>query len=152
MSEPAEVGHPAPDGLGERALALWAGTVEDNELEPGELVLLEAACRLVDQVDVMEAAVAEQGPVVKGSRGQPAASPLLREIRAHRLAITRILRQLMAAAPAEEGGERLTASERGRRAAIMRHHGSRAAGADRQGLASTTALDDYRNAFRGDAS
>ncbi|WP_030543104.1 hypothetical protein [Streptomyces albus] len=152
MENGQEAPHPAPDGLGPRALELWSGTVAENELEPGELVLLEAACRLVDHVDVMEAALAEQGPVVKGSRGQPAASPLLREIRAHRLAVTRILRQLMAAAPAEEEGERLTPSQRGRRAAVIRHHGPRAAGAGRQGLASTTALEDYRRAFGGDVS
>jgi hypothetical protein len=138
-----------PEGLGERSGALWAGTVEGKTLEAGELVLLESACRLVDQIDMMQAALDEQGPVVKGSRGQAVASPLIREIRADRLAVTRILRQLLAAAPVEEEGRRLTPSERGRKAAIVRHHGPRAVSETRQALASTTVLDEWR---RGDAS
>lgn len=133
-----------PEGLGERAAALWSGTVEGNRLMAGELVLLEEACRLVDQIDIMQAALDGQGLVVKGSRGQLVASPLIREIRANKLAVSRILRQLMAAAPAAEDDSRLTPSERGRRAAIMRHHGPRAVSDDRQGIASTTVLDEWR--------
>lgn len=136
--------HQAPEGLGERALALWEGTVEGNRLEAGELVLLEEACRLVDQIDVMQGALEGQGLVVKGSRGQLVASPLIREIRANKLAVSRILRQLMAAAPAAEDDRRLTPSERGRRAAVLRHHGARAASDARQGMASTTVLDEWR--------
>ncbi|KWT62849.1 hypothetical protein ADL21_06290 [Streptomyces albus subsp. albus] len=132
MSSDHDVGHPPPDGLGPRALALWTGTVDGLELEAGELVLLHEACRLVDDIDAMQAALAEQGPVVKGSRGQPAASPLIRELRAHKLAVTRILRTLMAAMPEEEEGERLTASQRGRKAAVSRWHGARANGTVRQ--------------------
>lgn len=133
-----------PEGLGERAEALWSGTVDGKVLEAGELVLLEEACRLVDQIDVMQAALDGQGLVVKGSRGQLVASPLIREIRANKLAVTRILRQLMAAAPVEEEGKRLTPSERGRKAAVLRHHGPRAASEARQALASTTVLDEWR--------
>ncbi|MFD8521016.1 hypothetical protein ACFV2D_13500 [Streptomyces capillispiralis] len=136
--------HPAPDGLGERAAALWSGTVDGKVLEAGELVLLEEACRLVDQIDVMQAALEGQGLVVKGSRGQLVASPLIREIRANKLAVSRILRQLMAAAPVEEEGKRLTPSERGRKAAVLRHYGPRAATDARQALATTTVLDEWR--------
>ena len=147
MSESDQNDHPAPAGLGERALALWVGTVEGLELEPGELVLLESACRLVDQIDAMQAALKEQGPVVKGSRGQVAASPLLREIRAHDLAVTRILRTLMAAMPDEDEGKRLSPSDRGRKAALARWHGGRAYTAP----APPPVLDDYRRAFNGSA-
>jgi hypothetical protein len=140
VGESAQHDHPAPEGLGERALALWSGTVKGLELEAGELVLLESACRLVDQIDAMQAALEEQGPIVKGSRGQPAASPLLREIRAHDLAVTRILRTLMAAMPEEEDGKRLTPTERGRKAALARWHGGRAHSAPPPSV-----LDDYRH-------
>lgn len=133
-----------PEGLRERAAALWSGTVDGKELEAGELVLLEEACRLVDQIDVMQAALEGQGLVVTGSRGQQVASPLIREIRANKLAVTRILRQLMAAAPVEEEGRRLTASERARKAAVLRHHGPRAASDARQAMASATVLDMWR--------
>lgn len=116
-----------PEGLLERGLRLWEDTLKDLDGDPDELVLLEEACRLVDEIDLMVAALAEGGTVVKGSRGQPSANPLIREIRGHRLALTRVLRQLGAARPADEqSGERLTASERGRRAAVARHHGPRA--------------------------
>ncbi|WUC42286.1 hypothetical protein OG692_10405 [Streptomyces cellulosae] len=118
---------PAPEGLLERGLRLWNDTLDGMDADPDELVLLEEACRLVDEIDQMVAALGESGPVVKGSRNQPAANPLIREIRGHRLTLTRVLRQLGAARPGdEEPGERLTPSERGRRAAVARHHGPRA--------------------------
>lgn len=116
-----------PEGLRERGLRLWQDTLNGMEADPDELVLLEEACRLADEIDLMVAALGEGGPVVKGSRGQPSANPLIREIRGHRLALTRVLRQLGAARPAdEENGDRLTPSQLGRRAAIARHHGPRA--------------------------
>ncbi len=126
MSDDQKADLPPPEGLGPRALALWTGTVEGVELEAGEVVLLYEACRLVDDIDAMQAALDELGPVVKGSRGQPAASPLIREIRGHKLALQRILRTLLAAMPEEEEGRRLSASDRGRKAAIHRWHGARA--------------------------
>ena len=122
-----------PDGLRARGLRLWESTTADMVLDPDELVLLEEACRVADEIDTLWAALGEQGPLTKGSRGQQVASPLLREIRGHRLVLSRILRQLGATNPGdEESGERLSPSERGRKAAIARHHGARSLPRPRQ--------------------
>ncbi|MGW5210024.1 hypothetical protein ACWEQO_02080 [Streptomyces sp. NPDC004051] len=143
---------PAPDGLGERGLKLWTDTLEELELDPDELLLLEEAARLADEIDRIAAALDAGELISRGSRGQPVANPLIREIRGHRLALSRLLRQLGATRPGEESGERSTPSERGRRAALSRWNGGRAV-PDRQTWSSSPAvLDDYRNAFRGDAS
>ncbi|MEV5353273.1 hypothetical protein [Streptomyces sp. NPDC052693] len=125
MADDENAPTPPPVGLGERGLKLWTDTLEDLELDPDELVLLEEACRLADELDEMGAALAGGKLVSKGSRGQPVANPMIREIRGHRLALARVLRQLGATRPGEDEQERLTPSQRGRKAAIARHHGSR---------------------------
>jgi hypothetical protein len=117
---------PPPEGLGGRGLRLWTDTVSELEHDPDELVLLEEACRLADELDEMGVLLANSAMLSTGSRGQPVANPLIREIRGHRLALSRVLRQLGATRPAEEDQERLTPSQRGRKAAIARHHGDRA--------------------------
>jgi hypothetical protein len=117
---------PAPDGLGERGLRLWTDTLSELEMDPDELLLLEEAARLADEIDTMGAALDAGELLSKGSRGQPVANPLIREIRGHRLALSRILRQLGATRPGEGEQEHLTPSQRGRKAAMARHHGARA--------------------------
>ncbi|MFH9369100.1 hypothetical protein ACH4K8_25865 [Streptomyces anulatus] len=136
---------PAPAGLGERGLRLWTDTLVELELDPDELLLLQEAARLADEIDTMGAALDAGELLSKGSRGQPVANPLIREIRGHRLALSRILRQLGATRPGEETGERSTASERGRTAAMTRWHGGRT-------YSEPVSMHDYRQAFRGDAS
>ncbi|MFJ1995721.1 hypothetical protein [Streptomyces asiaticus] len=125
MADEMQAPPPAPDGLGERGLRLWSDTVRDLELDPDETVLLEEACRLTDEVDVLTAALDAGGLMVKGSRGQQVANPLIRELRQHRLALARVLRQLGATNPGEDTGERSTPSQRGRKAALARWHGPR---------------------------
>lgn len=132
MADDENTPPPPPDGLGERGLKLWRDTVEEMELDPDELVLLEEACRLADELDEMGAALAGGKLVSKGSRGQPVANPMIREIRGHRLALARVLRQLGALRPGDEEQERLTPSQRGRKAAIARHHGPRSLAPVRQ--------------------
>lgn len=126
MSDDKNTPPTAPEGLGERGLRLWTDTLADLEMDPDELLLLEEACRLADELDEMGALLADSTMLSTGSRGQPVANPLIREIRGHRLALSRVLRQLGATRPAEDGEERLTPSQRGRKAAIARHHGDRA--------------------------
>lgn len=152
MSDDEYTPPPAPDGLGERGLRLWHDTLEELELDPDELLLLEEAARLADEIDTMGAALDAGELLSKGSRGQPVANPLIREIRGHRLALSRILRQLGATRPGEESGERSTPSQRGRKAALARWHGDRSAPARTQWSSAPAVMDDYRQAFRGDAS
>lgn len=116
----------APEGLGERGLRLWTETVEELELDPDELLLLEEAARLADELDDMGRLLACSSLLSTGSRGQQVINPLIPQIRGHRLALARVLRQLGATRPGEDEQERLTPSQRGRKAAMARHHGARA--------------------------
>lgn len=125
MADDENTPPPAPEGLGERGLRLWTDTLADLDMDPDELLLLEEACRLADELDEMGVLLANSAMLSTGSRGQPVANPLIREIRGHRLALSRVLRQLGATRPGEDEQERLTPSQRGRKAAMARHHGAR---------------------------
>lgn len=84
----------APSGLGVAGKRLWKDVANEYELREDELRLLEDACREVDIVARLQAAV-DAGPlVVPGSRGQDTVHPALGEIRQHRLLLSRLLRQL----------------------------------------------------------
>ncbi|WP_152531288.1 hypothetical protein [Mycobacterium sp. UM_CSW] len=62
---------------------------------PSEAALLLELCCCLDELDRLERELAEQpATVVRGSRGQPVAHPLLAEIRAHRVVATKIQRAL----------------------------------------------------------
>lgn len=82
----------APAGLSAKARRIWRDILADHELRTDELRILEDACREVDLIERMEAALVkvddagelENPLVVKGSMGQPASSPLVQEIRQHR--------------------------------------------------------------------
>lgn len=50
-----------PDDLRERGSELWAGVVESVELDPSGLILLGEACRAVDRLDRLSAALNGQG-------------------------------------------------------------------------------------------
>jgi hypothetical protein len=73
---------------------LWDGAVGKYDLRADELAILGEACRLVDDLAVMHAAVAESGAVVAGSKGQPHPNPLLPEVRASRVVLIRLARTL----------------------------------------------------------
>jgi hypothetical protein len=74
------------------------------------MVTLRLACRQADDVARLEVLLADEGPVVKGSKGQPKLSTVPAELRLQRAALARLV-----AAPAlpEEGQERgLTPTQR----------------------------------------
>ena len=83
-----------PPKLGAGGRRLWAGVAGPFDLRPDELRVLEDACRELDLVDRLEAAVAAAPLVVAGSRGQETPHPLIPEVRAHRLVLARLLKQL----------------------------------------------------------
>jgi hypothetical protein len=80
-----------PAGLGEAGAAFWLKVRRDWRLRPDEEQLLLAACRTIDELERLQAALAEASPVVPGSRGQERAHPLVRELREHRLALKQLL-------------------------------------------------------------
>lgn len=98
-----------PAGLGAAGRAFWRKVVADYELDHDGVALLEQACRTLDELDRLQVAVAGADLLVEGSAGQPRPHPLLGELRAHRLALGKLLTQL--ALPDEEDTPPLTATQ-----------------------------------------
>jgi hypothetical protein len=86
----------APIGLGEKALELWDGVMKSYRLRPDELRLLEDACREIDIIERLDAAVSKPSfkLTVRGSMGQNVINPILQEVRQHRIAFASLARQL----------------------------------------------------------
>lgn len=113
----------AVPGLRGPGRKLWRAVVNSFELRPDELVTLEAACRLADEVGVLERGLVRAPALVEGSKGQSRVNPLFPEVRSHRLALGRLLAQLgLAEADADAGLRRSTA---GRRLARLRWNGGK---------------------------
>lgn len=90
----ANRGPSRPAGLGPAGGRLWKATVAAYLLRVDELVVLEAACRTVDTLARLEAALVDAPLTVPGSMGQLREHPLLAEARQQRMAAGRLLRQL----------------------------------------------------------
>ena len=80
--------------FGPRGQAFYGAAVAGFELTGSELELLAEVCRLLDEIDLLQAAIAVDGVSVAGSTGQPRVHPGLGEVRQHRLALGRLLSQL----------------------------------------------------------
>lgn len=117
---------PAPADLGAAAGDLWAAVVGEWELRPDEIPLLTAACRTLDEIETIEAALVDAEPLVEGSRGQVRANPLFGEARQHRLALRQLLGALgIEEAEGEEGKNGAARSNAGRKLAAARWGGRR---------------------------
>lgn len=120
-----------PAGLGVDGARLWAEVVSemaDDDVVPTaqERRYLEDACRTGDAIAEMEAALAGQPRVVKGSQGQPVPHPLIAELRQHRLALAAVLSRVKPYAEDERAGlgsGSRTTSTAARAAALTRHYG-----------------------------
>jgi hypothetical protein len=85
-----------PAGLGPRGRALWKSTIEEFELSPPEMDVLAEACRTVDELGRLAAALAAADLVVVGSMGQPRPNLLFDEVRKHRALLGVLLALLKA--------------------------------------------------------
>ncbi|GAA1679659.1 hypothetical protein GCM10009745_24470 [Kribbella yunnanensis] len=95
--------------------AFWSRTVSTFELTDSEVQLLRAVCRLLDEIELLEAAIDRDGVVVRGSTGQIRVHPAVAEARGHRVAAARLIAQL--ALPDQDDNTVLTALQaRSRRA------------------------------------
>jgi len=107
-----------PPGLEPPGRRLWRAVTRGFELRPDELTLLEAACRLADEIAVLEAGLVGAPALVAGSAGQERVNPLYGEVRSHRLALGRLLAGLGLADADDDAG--LKRSSAGRRLARQR--------------------------------
>jgi P27 family predicted phage terminase small subunit len=93
--------HRPPKGMGARGRALWRDVTARYELTPSDVQVLRELCCATDELSKLTAAMAHEPMMVKGSRGQPVAHPLLAEVRAHRENMARLAKLL--ALPDEPG-------------------------------------------------
>jgi len=103
---PANSRPAAPAGLGPAGNALWQSIVAVYELWPGELALLDRACRTTDVLERLDAELGAGSMVVKGSAGQPRANPALAAIAEHSRLLDVLLRPLALPQPGEDTGRR----------------------------------------------
>ncbi|MBN6051314.1 hypothetical protein JYK22_05160, partial [Nonomuraea sp. RK-328] len=101
--------------LDEPGRGLWGRITDAYELTTSELVTLGEACRTLDELTVMRAALAEDAATVTGSTGQPRAHPLYAEARAHRVLLSKLMADLALPVEGEDAG--LTPAQRHARAA-----------------------------------
>lgn len=83
-----------PEHLSPQAITLWRSIVNVYDLRPDELRVLEDACREAQLIDRIDDELRMAPLVVRGSMGQPTASPLLTEIRQHRSTLAGLLKRL----------------------------------------------------------
>lgn len=101
-----------PTKLKSAGRKLWAGlTNGEFEFNSAELRILEDACREVDLIDQMEKEIQSKDfkMVVRGSQGQPVASPVVQEIRQHRMTLRALIQALKL--PEEDDGRAASAGQ-----------------------------------------
>lgn len=104
--------------------SLWRAVAGVFDLEADEAELLRQACRCVDEIEDLRAALAAGETTVTGSTGQVRPNPLYGELRSHRETLARLLRGLdlpddAAAAPSAAS---LRASDAAKRRWKMEKH------------------------------
>jgi hypothetical protein len=80
---------------------LWRNLTGDLEFDSHELQLLEAVCRTLDTISILQAQVDVDGVMALGSQGQPVVHPAVAELRQQRATMARLLGQL--GIPNEDG-------------------------------------------------
>lgn len=90
-----------PTGLREAGKRLWRSILDDYDLDEHERALLLEACRSVDLLDLLDAAVRKDGPMVDSPQGQKA-HPAAVEARQQTIALARLLAALRLPAGADE--------------------------------------------------
>ena len=114
-----------PRGLGIHGRRLWRSVAE--ELAEDDLMLtaternwLHSACKLSDQVAVVESALKNAPMYMTGSMGQSVSNPLLSELRQLHLAVSLTLSRLKIEPPEAPGLGIVGGSNHQRRGANMR--------------------------------
>ena len=80
-----------PVGLGAQGKRLWRRVTSLYALAEHEAQALSAACRTADDIARLEGALKDAPVMATGSRGQSVVNPIFGEVRAHRLALARLL-------------------------------------------------------------
>jgi len=84
----------APAKLGTDGRAFWREVAGSFDLSPGERAILEQACRVLDTLERLSAAMEGEPLTVRGSAGQLREHPLVAEARQQRALFGRLVHQL----------------------------------------------------------
>lgn len=84
----------APSDLQREGRALWRAIQSDYDLEAHEAALLRAACRTVDRLEAIAAALVTSPLTVMNGKGEEITQPLLVEQRMASQALARLLASL----------------------------------------------------------
>ena len=103
----------APTGIGPAGRRLWRSILDGYVLTEHELVLLQQATRVVDQVAELDALLTTEGLLVAGRAGEQKLHPALAEVRQQRLTLARLLTALRI--PAATQGQTAASSRLQRR-------------------------------------
>jgi hypothetical protein len=99
-----------PAGLGESGKTFWRSVVAVYELSPPEALSLARACKTVDLLDQVDAALADYSVVTSGSRGQPVPNRLLMVRCELERSLDMLIRSLALPMPDETTGRRRSPS------------------------------------------
>jgi P27 family predicted phage terminase small subunit len=91
------------------------------ELDAAETKVFHEACRAIDELDELRAAIRRDGVTASGSKGQPVAHPALAVASSHRALLARLLSQL--ALPFDDGSLVTPSNARAKKAAGSRWKG-----------------------------
>jgi hypothetical protein len=91
---------------------LWRRVFKDYEPNAAEIQILYELARVLDEIDVLSAVLAQSEPIVQGSTGQPRINPLYGELREHRKLADQLTLSLALPAEGEQVGRRVSGSAR----------------------------------------
>lgn len=111
-----------PTGTKAPGRRLWASVMDVYELDEHERALLVEAVRTVDLLDVLDARVRDEGPLVETGHGTKA-HPAAVEARQQRIALARLLAALRL--PSGEDGDRQAGARPQRRVGARGVYGIR---------------------------
>lgn len=121
------------DDLDDKGARLWTDVLSRYSLRVDELVILEQACRCIDDIERLRLALRTADLLVKGSMGQQVANPLMGEVRGLRTILASHLKQL--GLPDEAPQSQAMKSPQHQRAALARWSRRDAAVADQHAQA-----------------
>jgi phage terminase small subunit len=113
-----------PSELRRSGKRLWSSVVEHFDLDEHERAMLLEACRSVDLLDQLDAAVRRDGPMVDSPQGQKA-HPAAVEARQQKIALARLLAALRL--PAGSEGDEVQGRRQQRRVGVRGTYGIRGA-------------------------
>lgn len=113
-----------PEGTRASGRRLWISVMADYELDEHETALLVEAVRTVDLLELLDARVRKDGPMVHSPQGMKA-HPAAVEARQQRIALARLLAALRL--PSGEDGDQQVSARPQRRVGVRGTYGIRGA-------------------------